>query len=148
MEADKEKAEVNTNTQIAEKKNKKMKIRVILVLIFIALIGIVAYVSYRGNYLETIEIGENFKQVFIQNLNYQYATIGINFIILFIAIIIANRSIRKGLKAFFEEEKKEMPKLPSNSIAFILAAIISIIISGIMKETVALYMQLQFVLLQ
>lgn len=130
---------VEVNTKVKEKQNKKMKIRVILVLIFIVLIGIVAYISYRGNYLETIEIGENFKQVFTQNLTYQYAITGINFVILFITIIFANRSIRKGLKAFFDEEKKDMPKLPSKSIAFILAAVISIIISAMMKETISLF---------
>ena len=51
------------NVKITEKKNRKIKTRVILVLVFIAIVGLIAYMSYRGNYLETIEIGENFKQV-------------------------------------------------------------------------------------
>jgi len=129
-----QKVEVKEN-----KPKKRIKTRVILVIAFILVMAIIAYVSYRGNYLETIEIGENFKQVFTQNLKYQYATIGVNFILLFIIISLANRSIKKGLKAFFEEEKKPMPKLPNKSIAFILAGIISIIISNIMKEQVALF---------
>lgn len=130
----------NNKTKIQEKKPKKVKTRAILVLIFIMIMSIFAYVSYRGNYLETIEIGENFKQVFSQNLKYQYATIGINFIILFIVISIANSSIKKGLKAFFDEEKKTMPKLPNKSIAFILSVIASVVISYFMKEPVALFM--------
>lgn len=121
------------------KKNKKIKMRVILVLIFIAIVGLISYISYRGDYLETIEIGENFKQVFTQNLTYQYLITIINFVILFIAISLTNIGIKKGLKEFFEEEKQEMPKLPSKSIAFILAGIISIIISNLMKQTVALF---------
>lgn len=130
---------IEENVKIIEKKNKKIKTRVILVLIFIAIVGLIAYVSYRGNYLEAVEIGENFKQVFLQNLTYQYAITTVNFIILFIAISLTNRGIKKGLKAFFDEEKKQMPKLPSKSIAFILSGIISIIISGFMQQTVALF---------
>jgi len=128
------------NVKITEKKkNRKIKTRVILVLVFIAIVGLISYMSYRGNYLETIEIGENFKQVFSQNLIYQYVITIANFIILFTAISLTNRGIKKGLKAFFDEEKKEMPKLPSKSLAFILAGIISIGISGFMKQTVFLF---------
>lgn len=120
-------------------KTKKVKTRVILVLIFAILACIVAYVSYRGNYLETIEIGENFKQVFTQNFKYQYAIIGVNFIIIYIAISLANRSIKKGLKAFFDEEKKEMPKLPNKSIAFILSLIVSVIVSIVFLQSIELF---------
>ncbi len=122
-----------------ETKTKKIKTRVILVLVFIIIMVICSYVSYRGNYLETMEIGENFKQVFSENLKYQYITIVVNFIILFIAISFTNRSIKKGLKTFFDEEKKTMPKLPSKSIAFILSMISSVIISSMMKEQIALF---------
>ncbi len=120
-------------------KTNKMRARVIIVLAFIILIAIFAFVSYRGNYLETIEIGENFKQVFKQNLKYQYITIAVNFVILFIVISIANNSIKKGLKVFFEEEKKVMPKLPNKSVAFILAMIVSIIASYFLKEQITLF---------
>ena len=127
-------------TTVVEKKPKKIRTRAILVLIFIILMAIFAYVSYRGNYLETIEIGENFKQVFSENLKYQYATIAVNFILLFIIISIANSNIKKGLKAFFDEEKKTMPKLPNKSIAFILAMATSVIISYFLKEPIALFL--------
>lgn len=122
-----------------QRKTKKIRTRVILVLAFALILATLAYISYRGTYLETIEIGENFKQVFSQNLMYQYATIGINFVILFIAFYFTNRGIRKGLKIFFDEEKKEMPKLPNKSIAFILSAIVSMIISYFMSSQVALF---------
>lgn len=120
-------------------KTNKIKARVILVLAFIILMAIFAFVSYRGNYLETIEIGEKFKQVFTQDLKYQYVTILVNFILLFIIISIVNNSIKKGLKAFFEEEKKAMPKLPNKSIAFILSMIVSVIASYFLKEQIALF---------
>ena len=73
------KQEIKTNK---DTKTKKMNVRVILVLVFIILMAIFAFISYRGNYLETIEIGKNFKQVFTQNLKYQYVTIAVNFVIL------------------------------------------------------------------
>jgi hypothetical protein len=122
-----------------QKKNKKIRTRVILVLIVMVFLAICTYISYRGTYLETIEIGEGFKQVFNQNMFYKYVTTGVNFVILFVAFYFTNRGIKKGLKAFFDEEKKEMPKLPNKSIAFILSAIISIIISCFMSSQVALF---------
>lgn len=128
------------NIETTNKKTKKIKTRVILVLAFIILMEIYAFVSYRGNYLETIEIGENFKQVFTQNLIYQYITIGVNFVVLFIIISITNHSIKKGLKAFFEDEKKVMPKLPNKSLAFIMSIIASVIFSYLFKEQIALFL--------
>lgn len=125
--------------QEQQKKTRKIRMRVILVLVVALILAMFIYISYRGNYLETIEIGEQFKQVFEQNLFYQYATTGVNFVILFIAFYFANRGIKKGLKAFFDEEKKQMPKLPNKSIAFILSAIISIVISYFMSGQVALF---------
>lgn len=137
-----EKEEIKTQTNQNEKENnksKKIKTRVILVLIFMLVTIICAYVSYRGNYLETMEIGENFKQVFFENLKYQYGVTLINFVILFLVISFANMNIKKGLKAFFEEEKKVMPKLPNKSIAFILSIIISVVVASLTKEQIALY---------
>ncbi len=125
--------------QQQQKKTRKIRTRVILVLIVALILAMFTYISYRGSYLETIEIGEQFKQVFEKNLFYQYTTIGANFVILFIAFYFANRGIKKGLKAFFDEEKKQMPKLPNKSIAFILSAIISIAISYFMSGQVALF---------
>lgn len=125
--------------QEQQKKTKKIRTRVILVLIVALILAMFTYISYRGSYLETIEVGEQFKQVFEQNLFYQYATIGANFVILFTAFYFANRGIKKGLKAFFDEEKKQMPKLPNKSIAFILSAIISIAISYLMSGQVGLF---------
>ena len=101
MEEKQTKQEMTNQTT---KKNKQIRTRAILVLIVIFILAIFTYISYRGTYLETIEIGENFKQVFKQNIFYQYATMGINFILLFTAFYMSNRSIKKGLKAFFDEE--------------------------------------------
>lgn len=74
------------------------------------------------------------------NLKYKYGIMGVNFILIFIAVIYTNRGIKKALKAFFEEEKKDMPKLPSKSIAFIVATIVAIITTQTLTKQVTLFM--------
>ena len=46
--------------------------------------------------------------------------------------------IKKGLKNFFEQEKKEMPKLPNKSISLILGAIISVLVAGPLSKQLML----------
>lgn len=49
-----------------QKKTKKIRTRVILVLAVLLIFVICAYISFRGTYLETIEIGEKFEDVFMR----------------------------------------------------------------------------------
>ena len=99
---------------------------------------IVIYVIYRGEYLETLELGEQYLSIFWQNLTYRFSTFGITFILLYFILYMTNRSIKKGLAPFFEQEKKPMPKIPNKSIAFILAIIISFVTTNIMMEKLML----------
>ena len=128
-----------TENNQTNKKEKKIKIRVILVLVFLALFSIFMYISYRGQFLEMVEIGQNYKEVLKTNLKYQYGTMFVNFVILFFAIYFTNRGIKKGLKDFFEQEKKDIPKLPNKSVALIISAILSVILSMKMVEKIALF---------
>ncbi len=122
----------------SEKTQKKTLIkkgtRRCIVLAFLLISVIIAYVIYRGNYLETLELGEEYINIFWQNLTYKLATFGINFIFLFFLIYITNKRIKKGLTAFFEEEKKQMPKMLNKSIAFIASIIISFFVTNIIVE--------------
>ena len=77
------KSEPQTNNA----KTKKSRTRMYIVLLFIAIVAIVGYVIYRGEYLEILEIGEEYISIFWQNVNYTAITFGINFIILFIISI-------------------------------------------------------------
>jgi len=117
---------------------KKNKLRAILVITFLIIFALFTYVSLRADYLEIREIGENYENIFWQNMKNNYNIIGINFIILFLSIYITNKLIKSGLKTFFLEEKKEMPKLPNKSIALIGAIIISIISSNFLIEKIML----------
>ena len=119
-------------------KNMK-KIKVISVIAFIIIFAIIAYVSYRSEYLQISEIGEEYLSVFEQRNEYKIRLFTFNFIFIFLVIYVNNLLIKKGLKVFFDDEKKQMPKLPNKSIALILAGIASVIATSVMLEKVILY---------
>ena len=112
-------------------KNKK---RVVLVITFLILFAVYVAVNVRGEYLQTLEIGEQYVEVFKQNLKYKVSVIVVNFAVLYIATYITTRFIKRGLKKFFKEDKKEMPKLPNKSISLILSIIVSMITSNMLIE--------------
>lgn len=108
---------------------KKSKLRMILVLVFIAIFLTVTYVVLKGSYLEYKELGEEYINVFWTNIKYKYGLMFVNFILLYFIMYFTNRGIKKGLTVFFEQENKQMPKLPNKSIAFVVAVIISLLVS-------------------
>ena len=115
------------------------KVRTILVIAFIVIYVLITYISLRGDYLEYLELGEQYVKVFFTNLKYKYSIMGISFVLLSGIIYLTNRGIKKGLKPFFEQEKKEMPKLPNKSLTLIIAAIASVIISNTLLEKILLF---------
>ena len=133
----------NVNTKESnELKNTEKKIKKTrrwIVLIFLVISLSVIYTIYRGEYLETLELGEQYLSVFWQNLIYEFATFGISFVIIYFLIYMTNRGIKKGLTPFFEQEKKQMPKIPNKSISFILALIISFFGTNIIMEKLMLF---------
>ena len=130
--------EQNNKNNTTEKKQTKSKKRMILVVAFIILVIIFMFIKLRGDYLNILEIGENYVDIFNKNIQYSYSVILINFIIIFLSIYITTIFIKKGLKVFFKEENKEMPKLPNKSISLVLATIISILTSSMITEKVML----------
>ncbi len=123
-----------------KEKKTNYKLRVILVLLFIVLFALYSYISYRGEYLQIKEIGQNYLDVFHQNMKFKYNITGINFIIWFLAIYITNKFIKSGLRQFFNEEKKQIPKLPNKSIALIFGTIISIVTSNMLINKTILFL--------
>ncbi|MBR3255275.1 MAG: UPF0182 family protein [Clostridia bacterium] len=128
-----------TNEEIKNIKPKKSKLRIILVLIFITLFLLVVVISTRSNYLEYKELGLNYEQVFFTNLKYRLIVTGCCFAFLYIVMYFTNRGIKKGLKPFFEGEKKVLPKLPNKSISLIFAAISSALIGTSLMEKILLF---------
>ena len=122
-----------------EKDKKMKKIKIILVIAFIILYVMYSYISYRASYLQMLEIGEEYLSVFEQNNTYKIRLFLFIFIILYLAIYINNILIKKGLKVFFDDEKKQVPKLPNKSIALILSTILSAYMSSTMLDKCILY---------
>lgn len=115
------------------------KLRAIIVVVFIAIYAIGTYVSLRGQYLECFELGEQYVQKFYTDIKYKYSIMVISFILLSIIFYFTNRGIKKGLKPFFEQEKRDVPKLPNKSITLIISAIASVIISNHLLDKVLLF---------
>ena len=126
-------------TESNKKEPKKMKRRTIFVLIILAIYIIGSLIVYRADYLETLEIGEEYLETFIQNQKYKQNIAIVNFVIVFLMVYITNNLIKKGLKQFFDQEKKEMPKLPNKSLALAFALITSIIVSSMFLQKVILF---------
>ena len=128
------------NTKETKAKNKKenSKIRMVLVILFILIFAAISYIQLRGSYLEYLELGEKYIDIFYTNLSYKYSIMAINFVFLYFVIYMTNRGIKKGLKPFFEKENKPMPKLPNKSLALVISAIVSIIISSVFMQKIML----------
>lgn len=121
-----------TNNLNNERNKKRHFTRTKLVLIIALITAIAGYVILRGNYLEMKELGEEYLPIFWRNLTYTVITFFINFTFLFCSFYFTNRTIRKGLKVFFDDEKKQMPKIPNKSISFIIALLGSIFTTKIL----------------
>ena len=81
-----------------ERKNNKFKnIKTILVIVFTLLFVFYMYASYRADYLQTLEIGEEYISVFNKNIEYKLKLFGVSFIVLFFVVLFNNISIKKGL---------------------------------------------------
>ena len=131
--------QVENMKKTTEKVQPKSKNRMIIVIIFIILFALGTYVVYRGNYLEYQELGEEYLGELLTNLKFQNGIMAINSIFLYLLIYFTNRGIKKGLKEFFDKEKKEMPKLPNKSISLIISSIVSVIMSNVLTQKVLLY---------
>lgn len=124
----------DNNTQVEDNAVKKSKTRKKLVLAVLAIALIVIYVIERGRYLEIKEIGENYISIFWQNFKYAGITAILNFMTVFTIMYSTTKKIKAGLKTFFEDEKRPMPKLPQKSISFIVATIVTICTTGLIVE--------------
>lgn len=112
-------------------KKRNPTIRHIVVLLTILVVGIGFLIAFRADYLNIKEIGEQYTDIFVKNVNNKVFLASIIFIVTYLVIYISNKFIKHGLKKFFEEEQKPMPKLPNKTFAMIggiLAAIIGMFV--------------------
>lgn len=116
-----------SKVETTKEKKSKFARRTIIVLIVLAVFTIFTAISLRAEQLNFISVNKKYESVFLTKTQNRYAIFGIIFVSIYIFIYILNKFTKKGLKKFFEEEKKEMPKLPNKSICIVLALIGAVI---------------------
>lgn len=143
IQKNEEKTSTRKETREKQQKNKTRR-RIVLAVLTIAMV--VVYIIERGYYLEIKEIGENYVPIFWQNITSMGITAILNFIAVFSIMYTTTKQIKRGLKVFFEDEKKEMPKLPQKSISFIVAILVTILTSStILEKALPCFYNTQFV---
>ena len=131
--------EVKETTNDKKVAKRKISVRTIVVLLAIVIFAFTSYISYRSSYLNFISVGENYEVIFNQKAENKARIFTISAVTIFFYVLINTAFIKKGLKKFFEDEKKEMPKLLNKSIAFITAIIVSALTSGLILEKAMLF---------
>ena len=104
-------------------KKKIFNIRLLLVIIVLIVFSMIAYISNRAEYLKIREIDEKYTSIFIKNFYTKGGIFLVVTVATYLVFYINNKIIKRGLKRFFDEENKTMPKLPNKSIAFIAGII-------------------------
>ena len=112
-------------------KNKK---RVIFVICLLIIFTLFLYISIRGEYLQISGIGEKYVEIFKENLKQKIFIFTFGFAFAYIATYITTLFIKKGLRKFFEEDKKEMPKLPNKSIALLFGILAGMFLTYTITE--------------
>ena len=131
---------IEKEPQVKKKRKNNSAKRTIIVLIFAIVCILITFIFYRGNYLQVLEIGKEYINSFKSDVKYKFLTIIVSFLWMYILMYTTNKRIRNGLKVFFEEEKKDIPKFPNKSISFIVSAITSVIASKILLQKVILFL--------
>ena len=74
------------NTKETRNRNKKSsnKTRMLLVILFLIIFASISYIQLRGSYLEYLELGQQYTNVFYTNIIYRYTIMGSNFILLYL----------------------------------------------------------------
>ncbi len=123
-----------------EKSKKRIKTRVWLVILSLIFFIVLAYISFRGSYLETLGIGKDYLSVLRKKQTYKYGIMAIIFGIVYLSVYITNMAIKKGLKSIFKDEGMEMPKLPNKTIALIAGILFCMILSdGFIEKTMLFF---------
>lgn len=112
-----------TNVETTKDKKNKFAKRTIIVLIILAVFAIFTAISLRAEQLSFIGIDEKYESIFLAKTQNKYNIFAIIFASIYIFIYILNKFTKKGLKQFFDEEKKTMPKLPNKSLCCIIALV-------------------------
>ena len=112
-------------------KNKK---RIAFVICILFIFSLWLYITVRGNYLQILGVGEEYVEIFKNNMKQKSIVFILGFTFMWIATYITTSFIKKGLKKFFDEDKKEMPKLPNKSISLLFGLIAAVFFTNNLTE--------------
>lgn len=132
-------AKAENNKKTKDSKKKTGKTRKLIVLLVILVFAAITGITLRAEYLNYLEIGEEYIPVLYQKIQNKYIVLGVTFVVVYIFTYILNKFIIKGLKKFFDEEKKEMPKLPNKSLSLILALLAGIFAASMLADKLAIF---------
>ena len=138
MEGLKEMEEVK-KAEVKTKEKKKISIKIVIVLTALIIFTLITVITLRAEYLNFTGISESYLSVFEEKITNKYTVFGIAFVSTYIFVYILNKFIKRGLKKFFEDEKKDMPKLPNKSLSFILALIAGAVASSMLADKLAIF---------
>lgn len=132
------KTEEKSISEVEKNKRNISKIKRILVFVAIVLFACITYISWRANYLNIISISPEYENVFNEKMQNKYTVFGVSAFIIYVFTYILNKFIKRGLKKFFDEEKKKLPKLPNKSVSLIMALVGGTIASTLLADRFAL----------
>ena len=120
--------------------NNKRKVpkRFFIGLAIVIVVLLINIISLRYDYITIKEIGQNYLEVFKQNCTYRYTIMLGTFVVSYIVVYSTNKIIRVGIKKFFQDDKKEMPKLPNKTIALAISLIVAMLAGTLITENVML----------
>ena len=129
----------NQNENNKTQKKKNMTIRIVAVTAILLLFGLGILIAFRTEYLNMKEIGEQYTDLFFKNVNNRLYLAGGIFVATYLVIYISNKLTKHGLKKFFDDEKKQIPKLPNKTFAIIGAIVFAIIGMMMLNEKYTMF---------
>lgn len=124
---------------IKTKEKKKISIKIVIVLTALIIFALVTGITMRAEYLNFLSIGENYLDVLEEKVTNKCKVFLTAFISIYVFTYILNKFIKRGLKKFFDDENKEVPKLPNKSLSFLLALFGGIVASTTLADKLALF---------
>ena len=134
------KEEVKKEVKQDDKKRKGIRKRTLIVLVLLVITLLAIGIKYKASYLNVLEIGERFENVFYSKVAEIARVSGGAFVGVFFLSLIINSITKSGIKKFFEDEKKEMPKLPNKSISFCIALFAAIFANFYLRGKYSMFM--------
>lgn len=110
------------------KKNKSYnKVRTIIVILTLLVISFIIFFMQRAEYLNYIEAGSEYLKIYQSRTLEKVCIFFVNFVGIYLFIFVITKNMQSNLKDLFANEKKNFPNLPTKSISFVIALVLSLL---------------------